>query len=68
MGQNSKTLIKQFSLAIKSTFDRVSLRFVYKTNRPQDGIVKDVTPTYDLINVVYIILCNCEKDYVGQTS
>ena len=68
MGENSIRLAKQASLAIKSTFNSVSLRVVYNTNRPLNGIVKDATPTHDLSNVVYIFKCHCGNDYVGRTS
>ena len=68
MGENSIGLAKQASLAIKSTFNSVSLRVVYNTNRPLNGIVKDATPTHDLSNVVYIFKCHCGNDYVGRTS
>ena len=57
MGENSIRLAKQASLAIKSIFNSVSLRVVYNTNRPLNGIVKDATPTNELSNVVYIFKC-----------
>ena len=67
-GENSIRLAKQASLAIKSTFNSVSLRVVYNTNRPLNGIVKDATFTDDLSSVVYIFKCYCGNDYVGRTS
>ena len=41
---------------------------MYNTNRPLNGILKDATPTYDLIYVAYIFKCHCENDHVGRTS
>ena len=68
IGENSIRLAKQASLEIKSTFNSVSLRVVYNTNCPLNGIVKDATPTHDLSNVIYIFKCRSGNDYVGQTS
>ena len=68
MGDNSIRLVKQASLAIKFFFSSVSLRVVYNTNRPLNGIVKDATPTHELSNVVNIFKCHCGSDYVGRTS
>ena len=44
MGVNYVRLAKQASQAIKSSYNSVSLRVVYNTNRPLNGIVKDATP------------------------
>ena len=68
MGENSIRIDKQASLAIKTNFNSVSLRVLYNTNRPINGIVKDATPTHDLSNVVYIFKCHCGNDYVGRVS
>ena len=65
MGVNSVRLARQ---AIKSSYNNVSLRVVYKTNRPLNGIVKYVTPPHELSNVVYVFSCHCGNDYVGRTS
>ena len=68
IGENSIRLVKQASLAIKSTFNSVSLLNLYNINRPLNGIVKDATSTHDLSNLVYMFKCHCGNDYVGRTS
>ena len=68
MSENSIRLAKQASLAKKSTFNSVSLRVVYKTNRPLNGMVKDATTTYELSNVVNIVNYHCGNNYVRRTS
>ena len=67
MGENSIRLAKKDSLAIKSTFNSVSLRLVYNTNRPLNGVVKHAALTHDLSNIVYIFECHCGNNYVGRT-
>ena len=68
MSENSIRLAKQASLAKKISFNSVSLRVVYNTNRPPNRIVKHATPTHILSDVVYILNCHCGDDYVDRTS
>ena len=62
MGVKSKTLAKQVSHAIESTFNSVVLRVVYNTKRPLAGIVKDAIPPHELSNTVYV----CSNHYIGR--
>ena len=68
MGLNSDRLARQASQAIKSSYNNVSLRVVYNTNRSLNGIVIDATPPHELSNVVYVFSCHFGNDYVGHTS
>ena len=67
MGLNSDRLARQASQAIKSSYNSVSLRVVYNTNRLLKEIVKEATPSFELSNVVYMLSCHCGNNYIGHT-
>ena len=68
MGVNSVRLARQTSQANKSSYNSISLRVVYNTNRPLNGIVKYATAPQELNNVIYVFSCHCGNDLVGRIS
>jgi hypothetical protein len=68
IGPVSNRFEKQAVNAVQNTFDSVRLRVIFRTRRPLNGIVKDVSPITDNNNVIYQFKCHCDSEYIGRTS
>ena len=68
IGNVSSRFEEQTSKAVESTYHSVHLRVVYRTRRPLNGVVKDVSPITELNNTVYKFKCHCSGEYIGRTS
>ena len=68
LGNISERFSKKISEEISQVFSSVHLRTVLYTDRPLNGIYKDVSPTHEKSNIIYKFSCHCGSDYVGKTS
>ena len=56
------------SLAVTSTYPMCEVKVVYGTHAAFRASVKDVLPTHQKSNVIYLFRCRCGGQYMGKTT
>ena len=56
------------SKAVTSTYPMCEVKVVYGTHAAFRASVKDVLPTHQKSNVIYLFRCRCGSRYVGKTT
>ena len=54
--------------AVESCYRTCSVKVVYGSRPAFPGCVKDILPTHNKSNVIYLFECRCGSRYVGKTT